>query len=271
MSSNIVIPLALAHRAREIHDRIDALGMRDELESDDNDVRDEGLIVGPDAGGILVAGKSFDPTLPFGGRLRGKKGQGVRVGDACDTTVNDVQGCAPPIIDPCTYRGGQRLCDMQKVAKSIVVAGGTVQTITIEPKQAPYFDPKAVRARVTALVDSSIRFDALVTAVAINKVPQEGVHETNPVAPVVAGDTVEGWWASDWEQPDSRAIPVPWGYFTREALGYPLQITVFALGTNVNVLLLVTFDIYGNLMAKAPNGRNPGVPYAGPSGIPATP
>ncbi len=160
----------------------------------------------------------------------------------CNTSSPEVPGCIRP----------GRTCDVSRVGAIKVVQGGQPFEITIEPTKVTWFQPLGVRCVVTDLQNSDLSHRVLFTSVEINDSPQESINNTSPTAPAAAGDTINGWWSDDWIDPDGYAVPVGWGWISRESNTNLLKIRGLALGLPDSTLAVVSVSLYGNGQSSLP-------------------
>jgi len=157
--------------------------------------------------------------------------------------------CNPPSIDKMCFKGGKRLCDLQKVSNSVVQVGGAVWTLPIEPVLSAYFEPLAVRMVVTDANNSNLNYRTFVTSVSINQFPQEAINQPAPNL-----GTTQGYWSDDYQDPDHYAIPVGWGVFGKVSLGQNLTLIGIHRGYPPGVTLFTTVTLYGNAFDQLPHG-----------------
>lgn len=159
---------------------------------------------------------------------------------------------SPPVVPGCIRPG--RTCDVSRVGATQVVTGGQPFSIIIEPTRVTWFQPLGVRCVITDLSNSDLSHRVFFTGVTINETPQESVNNITPTAPAAAGDRIDGWWSDDWIDPDGYAVPVGWGWISRESNTNQLKVHGIALGIPNTTDVLVSVSLYGNGANSVPAG-----------------
>jgi len=165
-------------------------------------------------------------------------------GASCDT---------PPAIAGCFGPENKRLCDMQRVSRGIIITGGSVFNLQMEPTNSAWFEPLAIRATIVDAQNSDLNHRVLVTAVTLNDSPLESTNVVAPVAPaLVNGTAFDGWWSDDWQDPDTYAVGVSWPWFSDLANKNPLRIIGLAFGLPAQTFIAAVFTLYGNAAPSRP-------------------
>lgn len=158
-----------------------------------------------------------------------------------------------PAISGCFGRNNQRLCDMQRVSRGVIVTGGLPFQLQMEPDNVNWFEPLAVRANVIDAENSDVRHAVLFTAAQIGQNPAEPTNDVAPVAPaLVNGTQFDGWLSDDWQDPLSYATGVSWRTFSD--LNNKRQLVIFggAFFLPAATIVAVLVTVYGNAARTKP-------------------
>jgi hypothetical protein len=160
---------------------------------------------------------------------------------------------SPPSIAGCFGPENKRLCDMQRVSVGVIVGGGAVFNLQMEPTNSAWFEPLAIRATVVDAENVTLNSRLLVTAVTLNDCPLESTNDIAPVAPALVNNTrFNGWWTDDWQDPDVYAVAVSWPWFSDLSNKLPLRIIGIAFGIPAASFVAATFTLYGNAAPSRP-------------------
>jgi hypothetical protein len=173
-----------------------------------------------------------------------------------------IGGCdLPPAIPGCFGPDNQRICDMQRVSRGVIVTGGLPFTLQMEPSNSAWFAAYAVRATVTDAQNADLNHRVLFTSVTRNGVPLESTNIVPGVAPALLNGTqFDGWWSDDWQDPDAYAVGVSWGWYSDLANKAALRISGIAFALPADTIIAVVVTTYGNAAPTLPPGVTLPVP-----------
>lgn len=178
---------------------------------------------------------------------------GSQVQPRWSATPNGGDCPVPPVIPGCFGKDNRRLCDMTRLSRGIIVTAGSAFTLQMEPTNANWFEPLAVRCDIIDAENSDIRHAVLFTDVRVSTNAIEATAVAAPVAPALVNLTAfDGWLSDDWQDPSSYAVGVSWPKFSDAAGKQALFISGGAFFLPAGTIVAAIVTIYGNAGRNAP-------------------